>query len=329
MPKDYRALARQRLAKARGPVYSTSMARDKYKSKYMKKTTRKGAYAPAKKKAMQIRRAPFVETKRQTDEILAGKNGELDGTVKDGIRNPVIPLPISNGVTGNANELTMLPVHTFFNMNKGLETSDMIGSAIYSRYLQARLEFEIPSGAKAIQHPCNLYLIHGWVTAPKNNTLHTTTTVGGQTRADLQEYVKNHIDEHFNQRRDKLQWIPKKTSSLKIEGYRKIKPNNNANLGVNTMMLNNPNAGGIQTYSVGAKPIVNMTCNWRTRRKIHYVLGTSETGSVEHNYPNFAWLPFMCVFNPTAGDFLDTSLYTGGEPQFSVRYNCIHYFTDS
>ena len=169
----------------------------------LKKTTRKGAYAPARKAAFQKRRAPFVETKNQTDEILAGKNGQIDGSVKDGIRNPVVPLEISNGVVSNANELTMLPVHTFFNMNKGLEGSDMIGSSVYSRYLQARLEFEIPSGAKAIQHPCNLYLIHGWVTAPKNNTLHTTTTVEAQTRQDLQDYVKNHVFEHFNQRRDR------------------------------------------------------------------------------------------------------------------------------
>ena len=95
------------------------------------------------------------------------------------------------------------------------------------------------------------------------------------------------------------------------------------------MMLNNPNAGGIQTYSVGAKPIVNMTCNWRTKRKIHYSQGTAAAGAIEHQYPNFAWLPFMCVFNPTAGDFLDTTLYTGGEPKFQVRYNCIHYFSDS
>ena len=297
----------------------------------LRKTTRKGAYKKRNKQAFAIRRRPFVETKRQTDEILAGKNGEITGAVKDGIRNPVVPLELTNGTNtpGGEEELNFLPVHTFLSMNKGFEGSDMIGQSVYSRFLQARLEFELPSGSNQIQHPCNIYLIHGWVTAPKNNTQHTPTTISGQLRTDLQDYIKQHITEHFNQRRDKLQWIPKRTSSLKILGYRKIKPKTNNNLGIDSTMLNNPNAGGIQTYSVGSKPLINMTCNWPMKRKVHYVQGASASGSVEHQYPNYSWLPFMIVFNPTAGDFFNTTLYPSGDPKLKVRYNCIHYYTDS
>ena len=177
MPTDYRAAARARLARKRTymPKGRVGML---HKQKYMTKTTKKGAYKPAKKANFQKRRAPFVETKHQTDEILAGKNQDLTGQIKDGIRNPVVPLELSNGNTiDGAQELNMLPVHTFFNMNNGFEQSDMIGSSVYSRYLQARLEFELPSGMRAIRHPCNLYLVHGWVTAPKNNTQHTETDI--------------------------------------------------------------------------------------------------------------------------------------------------------
>ena len=298
----------------------------------LRKTSKKGAYKPARKANFQKRRAPFVETKHQTDEILAGKNQDLTGSVKDGIRNPVVPRELGNGTLGAPDELNMLPVQTFLSMNKGLEGSDMIGSSLYSRYLQARLEFELPSGQQTIRHPANLYLVHGWITAPKNNTQHTTTDILDQTRADLQQYIRDHVEEHFNQRRDKLQWIPKKTSTLKILGYRKIKPKTNDNIGVDTTFLNNPSGGGIQTYTQGSKPLINMVCNWPTKRKIHYSQGQHDTMSappaVEHYYPNYAWLPFMLVFNPTAGDFLNTTLYPI-EPKIKVRYNCIHYFSDS
>ena len=338
---DYRAAARSRLAARRlayrratgRPLASRSIAGKSYKSRYMSKTTKKGAYKPAKKANFQKRRAPFVETKHQTDEILAGKNQDLTGNPKDGIRNPVVPLELSNGNTiDGAEELNMLPVQTFLSMNKGLESSDMIGASLYSRYLQARLEFELPSGQQAIKHPCNLYLVHGWITAPKNNTQHTDTDILDQTRVDLQQYIRDHVEEHFNQRRDKLQWIPKRTSTLKILGYRKIKPKPLNNLGADTIFLNNPNAGGIQTYTQGSKPLINMVCNWTTKRKVHYVQGQYDNmaspPAVEHFYPNYAWLPFMLVFNPTAGDFLNTTLYPI-EPKIKVRYNCIHYFSDS
>ena len=42
----------------------------KYNKNIMRKTTRRGAYKRRKKKAFQIRRAPFVETKRKSDEEL-------------------------------------------------------------------------------------------------------------------------------------------------------------------------------------------------------------------------------------------------------------------
>eukprot|EP01046_Picozoa_sp_COSAG06_P106621 COSAG06_NODE_52910_length_303_cov_0.730392_1_plen_79_part_01 len=78
-----------------------------------------------------------------------------------------------------------------------------------------------------------------------------------------------------------------------------------------------------------------MTCSWNTKRKVHYVLGTDnidpQSGTaLPFNYPNYAWLPFMCLYNPTASKFLDANIYTQQyEPKFNVRYNSVHYFSDS
>lgn len=298
----------------------------------LRKTSKKGAYKPARKSNFQKRRAPFVETKQQTDELLAAKNGDITGALKDGIRNPVVPLELTNGTSMTPIEFNVLPVQTFYSMNQGLDTSDMIGTSVYSRYLQARLEFELPSGqSNTIQHPCNMYLVHGWITAPLNRTQHTTPAEGDQERDALIQYIKSHVEEHFNQRRDKLTWKPKRTNTVKILGYRKIKPKTNFNLGIDSTMLNNPSGGGIQTYAVGSKPLINMVCNWTTKRKVHYIKGFNDTtaGAIENYYPNFSWLPFMLVYNPTAGDFFNTTRYPLGDPKLKVRYNCIHYYSDS
>ena len=106
----------------------------------LKKTTRKGAYKPSRKRNFQRRRAPFVETKSVDDILIAGKAGVLNaGEESDTIRNPVHSLDISNGAAGNPNTFTMLPINSFNNMQRGLSHSDILGDYIYSRYLKAKI----------------------------------------------------------------------------------------------------------------------------------------------------------------------------------------------
>lgn len=290
----------------------------------LRKTTRKGAYNPARKANFQKRRQPFVETKQQTDVLVALKAGvTTPGAVDDTIRLTTSPLSLSNGTTGNVTEMNLLPIFAFNNMNKGLDASDMIGNSVYSRYLKTKLEFELPSGTSAIRHPCDVYVIHGFVTQPLGRTLNSTPTMGTTERSSINNHITEQIQEYFNQRLDKLQFIPKRTSNIKILGYRKLKVKQNNQLGVDTTVA----ASSIGTDYVGAKPLINMVCNWPMKRKVHYVQGTSNN-QLEFNYPNYAWLPFLCVYNPTAGDFLDNQRYPV-EPKIKVRYNSIHYFSDS
>lgn len=290
--------------------------------KYMRKTTRKGAYRKSAKRQFQKRRAPFVETKFQTDVLVALKAGTPPSGVSDTIRIPTEPLSISNGTTGNPSEYTLLPINCFYNMNRGLEASDMIGSNIYSRYLKTKLEFELPRGDLSIRHPCDIYVIHGFVTKPLGRTLSTAPTIGTTERSSIITHMNEVIAEHFNQRLDKLEYRSKRKSQLKILGYRKLKVKKSAQLGIDTQ------SQGIGGNFVGSKPLINMSCNFPTKRKIHYVEGTSNN-QLQFNYPNHAWLPFILIYNPTAGDFLDTQLYSMGEPKLKVRYNSIHYFSDS
>lgn len=329
MTQKQRNQARERMRQKHFPKHNFK--------KNLAKTTKKGAYNKQKKQNFQNRRVPFVETKQQSDILVALKAGILDDTTKDTIRNPTFPFTIENrDAAANANELTIFPIYAYMNMNKGLEGSDMVGSSIYSRYLKAKVEIELPSGTNPIRHPCDVYLIHGWVTQPLGATLHTTPTIGQMTRANIESHILENLQQYFNQRADKLVPVPKKTSNVVFEGYRKIKPKLNARLGVQPMALST-GVNNTQTYQ-GAMPIVNMNCSWKTKRKVHYSLGTTSgaVNNLEHNFPNYGWIPFMAVFNPTAGTFIDNTVYPpanpGGpanDPKIKIRYNTTHYFQDS
>lgn len=299
--------------------------------KNLVKTTRRGAYKKAAKRNFQRRRAPFVETKSIDDILVAGKAGVLnEGQEEDTIRNPTYPLEISNGTAQAPNTLTMLPVNSFFNMERGLTHSDIVGDNIYSRYLKAKVEFELPRGEHMIKHPCDVYLVHGWVTLPLGLNFHTTPEQGDLTRAQLNAHIKEQIEQYFNQRADKLQFITKRQSNLKILGYRKLKPRNNNNLGANPTPQIFDRMGGTIVSGAGAPPLVSMSCSWPTKRKIFYEDGkTNLQNGFPMMYPNFAWLPFMCVYNPTAAEFFSTAYQGAQEPKIKVRYNSKHYWTDS
>ena len=310
------------------------IGRSKKTSKVLKKTTKKGAYNKTRKKNFQIRRAPFVETKFQTDVMVSLKSGNMTGDPEDTIRRTTEPLEIEyKNSAGNPKELTIFPLQSFMNMNQGFDQSEMVGNQIYSRYLKCKLEFQLPYGGNQIRHPCDMFLIHGWVTQKIGNTMHTVPDALNFTRSDYNEHIEEQILQYFNQRSDKLEFIPKKTSNLKILGYRKLKVKKSSNLGPDPNTIST----ATQITNAGAHPVINMVCSWPMKRKLHYELGTagSTPTPLQFYYPNYCWLPFVALFNPTANEFLSTVTYPGdgpatnNPPKMYVRYNSIHYFSDS
>ena len=73
------------------------------------------------------------------------------------------------------------------------------------------------------------------------------------------------------------------------------------------------------------------------KRKTRYALEATNATvrNLEHNYPNYGWIPFMAIYNPTAVEFLSCVTYPGATsgsnnpPELTVRYNSIHYYSDS
>jgi hypothetical protein len=291
-----------------------AMNKRNYNKKNNKKkfnNKKRQAYKPRRKQQFANARRPFVECKSRTHEEIASEINNATEMIDPTDFN-IIPND-TGGSTPVAQTVVQLPVWSYCNMTQGLGESEMIGLQCYSKYLKAKLQFKLPDGAEAITHQCDMYLVHGFVKAPYGATSFTTPTAPLTTRADYKAYIKNHIKDFFDQREDKLRFIPRQNTNLQILGYKRIKNNRNTNLGV-----------GHYGTAQGTFPMINMSCYWPMKKKTYYTPGKDQSNNLQFLYPNTTKIPFMCVYNPTAAQFQAGTQYC-----VKVAYNDSHWFTDS
>lgn len=311
----------------------------------MKKVTRRGAYKKGVKKQMMLRRAPLVETKQRVEADMAWFNGH---NTEHDWENPLAYRPLSI-----ANAFTLIPIEVFTRMSQGFQEWNMIGSSITSKFLKTKFDFQFPhsnfvantSGAvidpdlpgydpskrslnQIIENPCRLYLICGWVTNPTNFPVNppdiTNPDPGGTpvpqiradtaTQNDLEQHIMNELKPYFDDRSDKLSFRPKETTNIKIESYRRIKPQLTTAIASqavpDTHYSTNlpPPAAGATVYGHGSIPNVHRTHNFKCPGKITYTLGmpTIPTdpshppgqADTQNFYTNNNWLPFAVIYNP-------------------------------
>ena len=151
----------------------------KYNKKFVRKTSKRGAYKKGKKKQMAIRRAPFVEVKRKDDEQLrtpgffagSGSNSFLtDHTV----------------FTVHDTEHTMMDPLSYYLWSQGLDQSQHIGQAVNLKYTNMKIQVRFPQPSMEIvtpdgtlkqkipARPQKYELVWGWVPAPLQLTGNTT-----------------------------------------------------------------------------------------------------------------------------------------------------------
>lgn len=263
------------------------------------------------KKAMIKSRQPLVETKsRIQSEITTGED------------TPQIPqCKVFTNVSGVFHNL---PLSAFYNMDQGTGEDRMLGQSIFSRYLNAKVQIRFPGGANAItdrHYP--MELICGWIPSSIHATTFTTPKVGDVLPSDIDSYVIKAVSEYFNARTDRLDFIPKHASTIKITYRKKIVSDTRHN---NTLGLQ----ASVTTYE-GHIPDVWHYPKWNTNRKVFYEQGANVVRSVGGNqtfYPNYSWIPFMIIYSPMfAGEGGDAPLPVSKQPK--VCYNVAHYFTDS
>lgn len=310
------------------------------------------ANAKSAKNQMMLRRQPVVETKQRVESDIAFMNGH---STEHDWNNPLAYRPISV-----ANAFTIVPIEVFTRNSHGFQEWNMIGSSVTSRFLKTKLDFRFPfnnfvaneknavidpalpgydpskrSLNMIIENPIRLYLICGWVTNPTNYPVNPPNIEnpdpGGTpvpqiradtaTQNDLTQHIENELKPYFNDRSDKMSFRPKETTNIKIESYRRIKPNLNEAIASQAV----PNtyystelpapATGATVYGHGSVPNVHRTHNFKCPGKITYTLGqpsiptdpalTPPQADSQNFYVNNNWLPFCVIYNPDFANQLD------------------------
>jgi hypothetical protein len=280
----------------------------------MKKTTAAGAYKKSSKKFMMRRRLPFVETKSRTAEEMAIQVAD----------EAVLADPVNFQDVPNDDAITQMPLDSFNWMTQGLGEDQMIGLNVFSKYIKQKLQFKLPTGANAINFPCNLYLIHGWLRNPYARTSNTSPTAQSATYVQYNTDITQQLKEFFDEREDKLRFIPKTNNQIKILGYKKLKPNRNHSISPPTQVYTQASVPAGFNIA-GAESIINVSLTWKVMRKVNYTPGVELTNKLGYFYNNAGWRPFTVLFNPEFAQW--TTYPTTGAIQ--VASNNCHWYSDS
>lgn len=283
-----------------------------FQTKYLKKTTAKGAYKKNAKKNFVKRRSPMVETKKRTQELTATGTAAPNG--------------VPNGITTTHainfdHAYEFVPVWSFLSMTRGIGADQMIGNSVYAKYLKQRIVITLghgnsTPGVAGIAE--ELRVIHGWVTAPLCLSAYTTPNNTALDRGDLQVHIQNQVKEFFDDRGDPLRFQPKNPSCLKILGNRKV-VRKASQYNMQPHAVYDTDQAEIVYEGTGDEVTVN--CTWPMNKKIHYQESTHQSGEADHwYYPNHSWLPFTMFYSPRFGATLAGPTY---------RYNNVFYFSDS
>lgn len=300
-------------------------------SKNLKKTTKRGAYRPARKQNFQIRRAPFVETKRRVHSDISALNSAVDGTASTNYQQPLDGLSVPNN-----DAYTLLDLASYYRNSNGFKDHNCIGDSIFSKYLKMKLTVQFPEGSNMVVNPVKVYLITGWVTQPAGWTDETTPTDVAATASDLRTHISQQLQEYFDSKADYLKFMEKQTANIKIESWQSIKPDLNGAIAAVPAQIDieSDPAKPPTIRTVGAVPPINRSFTWKTMRKVHLTEGTAlPTGNdapnpdIQNLYPNHNnWLPFAIIYNRNFDRMRNAN---NEDVKMVVSWNDIHYYTDS
>jgi len=301
-----------------------------YKRNVVRKTSRRGAYKKGKKKQMAIRRAPFVETKRKSDEEIYAA-GFFSGT---GTINSNGYAPDRTKLEIYDTEHLMLDPLSYLLWSQGLDQSQHIASNVSLKYTNMKIQIRMPQPSVEVAsgvfqniptQPMNYELVWGWVPAPLQLTGSTTPAANTVTLQDIRNHINKRVTDYFNDRKDKLRFIPKKDVTIRIAGRRKIRPNlSNSTL---HQMFDSK-----AEKPIGTIPDVFTEISWKHNNR---KLWLEQTGNINGDsdliamYPNYSFLPFCTLVNYNHDDIPVSTGYNKKLESPSVAWNSITYFSDS
>lgn len=271
------------------------------------------AYKKQNKKAMMKRRQPFVETKSKTTEDLVGQFG---------LNNHI------DFFTFNTEAIHINPdvLHAW---QQGLGEQQVIGQSCYVKYLKRKLTIRFPQPGfvntfndKAgiiPSKPMACELVWGFIPAPLNYTGYTTPTAPNVNMAEINGYINHRVKNYFDERKDKLRYIPAKASTLRILGRRKIRPD----------LRHTYTAPATTQYDGdvnGTIPDYYTTIQWPMMRKLHLEQANDLHDGNPGLFPNYQWLAFCCIFQE---NWEEIPADQRAQHSISVAYNDCVWYSDS
>lgn len=299
---------------------SIRMRSSNYRRNKGKKVTRKGAYRRNNKRKFQMRRAPFVETKSKTREDLVVQFPGLTD--------------VSVFRTSNTPHVALNP-DTFTMWHRGMEENEVLGNSCYAKYLKMKIGIRFPQPAfssggytKIIPMvPQNYELIWGWIPNELGYTGQTTPVADQVTIQDINDFINHRVVDYVNEQKDKLRFIPKAASTIRITGRRKIRPDMRFHSTAPPETIDSTMGSD---YAVGTIPDVYTSISWKMGKKLHLQPSTKLHATDEGLYPNFGtWLPFAVFVNWSYDDLpggggASTQAYLP-----ALQYNDAIWYSDS
>lgn len=275
-------------------------------------------YAPKNKKRMMRARQPFVETKSKTHEDLVVQfPGLVDRT---------------EFRTQDTSTVHMSP-DTFLMWNRGMEENEVIGNSCYAKYLKMKVGIRFPQSAFLLNGqnkqipmtPQNYELIWGWVPNELGYTNNTNPAADQANINDIHAHINQRVDDYFDQQKDKMRFIPKAASTIRITGRRKIRPDMRFLSTAPPQTLSNVIA---EDNTIGTIPDRYTTVSWKMKKKLHLQPSAKLHSGQQGLYPNFGtWLPFCVLVN---WDYENLPVGTTRELYCpAVQYNDCIWYSDS
>lgn len=274
---------------------------------------RKKAYKPSNKKKMVMKRAPMVETKSKTTEDLIGQFGLNDH---------------SNFFTFNSETIHINP-DVYHAWQQGLGEQQCIGQSVFCKYLKRKITIRWPQPGfintfndKAgiiPSKPMSAEIIWGMIPAPLNFTGYTTPTAPNTNMSEINGYINKRVKNYFDERKDKLRFIPKKAATIRILGRRTLRPDLR-------YMSTAPPATQYDDTANGTIPDTFMEIQWPMMKKLHLEPATDLHNGNPGFFPNYAWLAFCCIFQE---NWEEIPVDQRAQCSVSVAYNDCIWYTDS
>jgi hypothetical protein len=292
--------------------------------KNMVKTSRRGAYKPARKKQMVIRRNPIVETFKYQSTPGTNESFRLDRT---SAYNQVLNQSFCTAY----NQSLDIP-------NDGLSTvysaQEVFGPTcrgrdIYSKMTATKLRFDFPEDEWSIKDNYTApTVIHGWIKKNMFKTSDTDPIPRDVKIGDFNDLINHEMENQFDEANDKLDFRDARPTQYVILGRKQIRPNRNRSIAMPPIVLDVD-----ADKAVGALPPVFHTCKWNVNRKIalqetkSWYTEFADGASPSRFYPADCWIPFIVIFNPSFAKQIEDATNQNG--QILVSYNSVHYYTDS